>query len=48
MAKAKSSDSTKRYIKSSRKKRPGIHSKCKSSISKKSKHYKKPYKSQGR
>jgi hypothetical protein len=28
--------------------RPGVHSKCKSSKSKNSKHYKKPYKGQGR
>jgi hypothetical protein len=28
--------------------RPGVHSKCKTSKSKKSKHYKKSYKGQGR
>ena len=28
--------------------RPGVHSKCKTSKSKKSKHYKKAYKGQGR
>ncbi len=48
MAKAKSSDSLKNHKKRQRKKRPGIHSKCKSSVSKNAKHYKKPYKSQGR
>jgi len=48
MAKHKSSDSSKNHIKRARKKRPGIHSKCKSSVSKNAKHYKKPYKSQGR
>jgi hypothetical protein len=29
-------------------KRPGVHSKCKSSKNKKSKNYKKPYRGQGR
>jgi hypothetical protein len=48
MAKAKSSDSSRNHIKKVRKKRPGIHSKCKSSISKNAKHYKKAYKAQGR
>lgn len=48
MAKPKSSDSTRNHIKTVRKKRPGIHSKCKSSVSKNSKHYKKAYRSQGR
>ena len=48
MAKAKSSESSRNHIKSARKRRPGIQSKCKSSVSKNSKHYKKPYKSQGR
>jgi hypothetical protein len=48
MAKAKSSDSSRSHLQKARKKRPGIHSKCKSSLSKKAKHYKKSYKSQGR
>lgn len=48
MAKVKNSDSLRNHTKRQRKKRPGIHSKCKSSVSKNSKHYKKPYKSQGR
>lgn len=48
MAKIKSLDSSKNHIRKARKKRPGIHSKCKSSVSKNAKHYKKPYKSQGR
>jgi hypothetical protein len=48
MAKAKSTDSLKNHIRKAKIKRPGIHSKCKNSISKKAKNYKKPYKSQGR
>lgn len=48
MSKAKSSDSSRIHIGKARKKRPGIHSKCKSSNSKNAKHYKKSYKSQGR
>ena len=48
MAKPKSSDSSKSHIRKAKKKRPGIHSKCKSSVSKNAKHYKKAYKSQGR
>jgi hypothetical protein len=48
MAKTKSSESSRNHITKCRKKRPGIHSKCKSSVSKNSKHYKKAYKSQGR
>lgn len=32
----------------SKKRRPGVHSKCKSSNNKNSKHYVKPYKGQGR
>ncbi len=45
---AKSSDSSRGHLQKARKKRPGIHSKSRSSISKKSKHYRKSYKSQGR
>jgi hypothetical protein len=48
MAKAKSPESSKNHIRKAKTKRPGIHSKCKNSISKKAKNYKKPYKSQGR
>ena len=48
MAKAKSVDSSKNHMRKAKTKRPGIHSKCKNSISKKDKNYKKPYKSQGR
>jgi hypothetical protein len=48
MAKVKSSDSARGHLQKVRKKRPGIHSKCKSSVSKRAKHYKKAYKSQGR
>jgi len=36
------------YSETTKKKRPGIHSKCKSSRSKNSKHYVKPYRGQGR
>lgn len=45
MAKAKQSSST--FVPKSRKKRPGVHSKCKTSGLKRSKHYKKMYKGQG-
>lgn len=48
MTKSKSSDSLKNHIGRAKKKRPGIHSKCKTSLSKNAKHYKKAYKSQGR
>ena len=48
MAKPKSSDSSKNHLTRARKKRKGIHAKCKSSVSKNSKNYKKAYKSQGR
>lgn len=48
MAKIKSSDISKNHLKKVRKKRPGVHSKCKTSLSKNAKHYKKPYKAQGR
>jgi|TARA_R110000772_G_scaffold38885_2_gene91460 hypothetical protein len=36
------------YLKGSRKRRPGVHAKTKSSSHTKSKHYKKNYKGQGR
>ena len=48
MAKAKSIHSSKNHIRKAKTKRPCIHSKCKNSISKKAKNYKKAYKSQGR
>jgi hypothetical protein len=48
MAKSKSVESLKNHILKTKTKRPGIHSKGKNSINKKSKNYKKPYKSQGR
>jgi hypothetical protein len=43
--KAKSSGSA---LKTPKVKRPGVHSKCKTSKSKNSKHYKKAYRGQGR
>lgn len=48
MSKPKSSDSSKPHLTKDKRKRKGIHSKCKSSLSKNSKNYKKAYKSQGR
>ena len=36
------------YVKKKQKKRPGVHSKCKTSKMKNSKNYKKSYKGQGR
>ena len=48
MAKPKITDSSKNHKHSSKKKRPGIHSKCKSSVSKNSKNYKKAYVGQGK
>lgn len=36
------------YAESGKRKRPGVHSKCKTSSSKTSKHYVKPYRGQGR
>lgn len=48
MAKVKSTDSGRAHLLKAKKKRPGIHSKSKTSVSKNSKHYKKAYKSQGR
>ena len=47
MAKAKSSVSVNFYFKKSKVKRPGVHSKKKTSSNKKSKNYKKLYKGQG-
>lgn len=48
MAKKISQTSVNNFIKKSRKKRPGVHSKCKSSVTKKGKNYKKKYVGQGR
>jgi hypothetical protein len=45
---AKSSNTSSGKLEKSKVKRPGIHSKCKTSKSKKSKHYKKSYKGQGK
>jgi len=39
---------TSTYVGNKRKKRPGVHSKCKTSKLKNSKHYKKKYNGQGR
>ena len=36
------------YKEEPKKKRPGVHSKCKSSKNKNSKHYVKPYRGQGK
>lgn len=47
MAKAKI-DLSKNHIRKPKTKRPGVHSKCKNSLSKNAENYKKPYKSQGR
>ena len=47
MAKAKSTVSSNSYFKKTKVKRPGVHSKKKTSSSKKSKNYKKLYKGQG-
>jgi hypothetical protein len=44
----KSTTTTTNFLKKSRKTRPGVHSKKKTSVSKNSKHYKKAYKGQGR
>lgn len=48
MAKIKSLDSSKSHIRKAKKKRPGIHSKCRTSVSKNSKHYRKAYRAQGK
>jgi hypothetical protein len=47
-AKASKTSSTRTHTTRARKKRPGIHSKKKSSNSKKASNYKKRYKGQGR
>jgi hypothetical protein len=47
MAKA-TTTSTRTHLSKPKKKRAGRHSKKKSSVNKKCKHYKKPYKGQGR
>lgn len=48
MAKAKSTGSVNNFHKGSKKRRPGVHSKKKTSHSKTSKNYKKLYRGQGR
>lgn len=49
MAQKKSTQSNvKTYVKKNVRKRPGIHSKKKNSVNKKSKNYQKKYKGQGR
>ena len=48
MAKAKQTTTTKVHLETSKVKRPGIHSKKKTSKLKKSKNYKKMYRGQGR
>lgn len=47
MATKKNSTVTGRAV-STKKKRPGIHAKCKRSVSKRGKHWSKPYRGQGR
>lgn len=47
MAKVKKSESGSSFLRKARKKRPGIHSKSKTSKLKSSKNYKKKYVSQG-
>jgi hypothetical protein len=48
MAKTKQTSATKMYNPSPKKKRPGVHSKKKTSKSKSSKNYKKAYRGQGK
>ena len=48
MAKLKQTSATKMYNPSPKKKRPGVHSKKKTSRSKTSKNYKKAYRGQGK
>ena len=48
MAKTKQTSSTKMYNPSPKRKRPGVHSKKKTSKSKSSKNYKKSYRGQGK
>ena len=48
MAKTKQTSATKMYNPSPKKKRPGVHSKKKTSKSKSSKNYKKSYRGQGK
>jgi hypothetical protein len=45
---AKAITSSSRYLETSKVKRPGVHSKSKTSRLKSSKHYKKAYRGQGR
>lgn len=48
MAKKTTTSPTRSFVSKPRVKRKGVHSKCKNSNSKKSKHYKKSYRGQGR
>jgi hypothetical protein len=48
MAKTKQTSATKMYNPTPKKKRPGVHSKKKTSKSKSSKNYKKSYRGQGK
>lgn len=48
MAKTKQTSATKMYNPSPKRKRPGVHSKKKTSKSKSSKNYKKSYRGQGK
>ena len=48
MAKIKQTSATKMYSPKPRRKRPGVHSKKKTSKSKRSKNYKKAYRGQGK
>jgi hypothetical protein len=48
MAKTKQTSATKMYNPTPKKKRPGVHSKKKTSKSKSSKNYKKAYRGQGK
>jgi hypothetical protein len=47
-AKAKSTTSSSTKVNSNKRKRPGVHSKKKNSVSKSGKNYKKAYRGQGR
>lgn len=47
MAKAKTTSTVKAFIKGPKVKRPGVHSKCKTSHLKTSRNYKKAYRGQG-
>ena len=48
MAKKPTSSTASVKVNSNKRKRPGVHSKKKNSVHKSGKHYKKPYRGQGR